>query len=359
VYLRRAALALTVAGLVAGLTGSVEAAGPWRDGTERQAVRCPKRPAAVPITLLVQPVPVADCDLRRSRVRSGELAARVPDDDGEYVTVLAEARARHPASLTVWYANGAVGASVTSEAPLARPAGDDRTPPAPVQRLGPASDSDAPVGTTPYAARPKTRRCTDSAGSWLGMQWSQPYRWWFNVGSVPDYLAPAGPVSDLIQRAAHNLDTARNDCGLSGGLRLSQLLVGATNRATGVRGDGTCDAPDNRNVVSFGTLASGLLALTCVWWVRNGGDGRTVEADIRINSTPDLFAVQPSADCRERWDLEGTLTHEFGHVFGLGHVSYAQHSELTMSDGLPPCSTQFRGLGLGDYLTLREHYGGA
>jgi hypothetical protein len=276
---------------------------------------------------------------------------QVPRTEGEFVTVSAEARTGHPAVLTVWYAGGAVGAKLL-------PDGDHS--PQPVQRLGSATDTAPPEPQAPeasQAAAAASRRCTDTAGTWLGMRWSEPYRWWFDAESIPNYLGPLDQVGDVVRGAAHNVDSGRNDCGLSDRLTLSQRYLGETRREAGVRADGTCGAQDHRNVVSFGDLTPGLLALTCVWWVRENGEGRTVEADVRINSRSALFSLQPPADCADRWDLEGTVTHEFGHVFGLGHVAYAEHGEQTMSDGLPPCSTNFRGLGLGDYLTLRDHYG--
>jgi hypothetical protein len=170
---------------------------------------------------------------------------------------------------------------------------------------------------------------------------------------MPGYPGPADPVRDAIRAAGAAVDEGRNDCGLPGGLALSQRYTGDTVRDAGVRADGTCAERDQRNVVAFGRLDGGLLALTCLWWSR----GRTVEADIRVSDAPGTFTLDPAAGCTGSWDLQGTLTHEFGHVFGLGHVSYAEHGELTMSDGLPACSAGFRVLGLGDYETLRAQYG--
>jgi hypothetical protein len=109
--------------------------------------------------------------------------------------------------------------------------------------------------------------------------------------------------------------------------------------------------------VSFGDLAAGLLAVTCIWWYGGKQGGRSVEADILVDDAGGLFFLTAPASCAGRWDLESTLTHEFGHVFGLGHVSYAEHGALTMSDGLPDCSTAHRTLGLGDYRTLASQYG--
>jgi len=199
-------------------------------------------------------------------------------------------------------------------------------------------------------------RCADGAGTWLGTRWTSPYRWWFNASSVPAYLGGPDRAREAARTAARNLDDGRNECGIGGGLAVSQRHLGDTTRAPGVGADGGCGSRDGRNVIAFGELPGGLLALSCLWWVRGRGDGRTIEADIRISTTADLFTFDPTAGCGERWDLEGTLTHEFGHVFGLGHVPFAEHGTLTMSDGLPSCTARFRSLGLGDLMTLRRHY---
>ena len=101
----------------------------------------------------------------------------------------------------------------------------------------------------------------------------------------------------------------------------------------------------------------GLLAVTCIWWYGGKDAGRSVETDILIDDTSGLFFLDTPPECASRWDLEGTITHEFGHAFGLGHVAFAEHGDLTMTDGLPECSSAYRGLGLGDYLALKQQYG--
>jgi hypothetical protein len=95
-----------------------------------------------------------------------------------------------------------------------------------------------------------------------------------------------------------------------------------------------------------------VLAVTC-FWISNG---RIVEADMRINN-------------REHWGLslancggdmpmlEATVTHEAGHVFGLGHVGERRHGRLTMSpyiDG--PCQNGEATLGWGDLRGLQQIY---
>jgi len=225
---------------------------------------------------------------------------------------------------------------------------------------------------TPFDPSPFDGRCGDPAGSWLNARWSAEVRWQFNPASVPGYLADAATAaptaSDAVppdattplaaaRSAAEAVAHGRNSCGLPEDLTIRQTYTGDTDRRASVTSDAGCGRPDGHNVVSFGTLPMGLLAVTCVWWERHPGGNRSVEADTLVDASGGTFFLAQPADCRARWDLEGILTHEFGHVFGLGHVPYSEHSALTMSDSLPECTTAYRGLGLGDYLTLRAHYG--
>ena len=224
----------------------------------------------------------------------------------------------------------------------------------------------APRGWTPVvpvntaeAQTAANGRCSDSAGTWLGMRWRSQLRWRLNSTTVPTYLGTPDAVVAAAQGAAATVDQGRNDCGLTERLGTRQRYVGDTTKRAGVDSSGGCRDRDGTNTVSFGELAAGLLAVTCIWWYGGKQGGRSVEADILVDDAGGLFFLSTPANCAGRWDLESTLTHEFGHAFGLGHVPYAEHGTLTMSDGLPDCSTAYRSLGLGDYQTLAAHYGSA
>jgi hypothetical protein len=312
---------------------------------------CPEASGVIPASALASPVPARACDLPGAVVAAGPLAVRVPLREGESVTAAGSARTGHPATLTVERRSGTVRARIrqpdTGPTPRPRP---------PVSRMGRAhgQPSDEPAAApTSAPTEAATVRCGDGAGAWLGTRWNGTYRWTMRPTGVPGYLGAVGPVRDAVRAAANAVDQGHNSCGLAGDLALSQRYSGETVRDAGINADGTCGERDERNVVAFGRLDGGLLALTCLWWSR----GRTVESDVRISDAPNMFTLNPAAGCSGSWDLQGTLTHEFGHVFGLGHVSYAEHGELTMSDGLPACTANFRTLGLGDYQTLKGQYG--
>ena len=213
-----------------------------------------------------------------------------------------------------------------------------------------------PVGERAGAAD-SGGRCADPAGTWLGMRWRNSLRWRVNEQTIPAYLGDRAKVVESLRSAATTVDTGRNDCGLPANLGIEESYAGRTDHKAGVTAAGGCGERDGHNAVSFGRLEQGLLAVTCIWWFGGKENGRSVETDILIDDTEGLFFTTTPADCASRWDLEGTVTHEFGHAFGLGHVPFAEHGTQTMTDGLPDCSTAYRGLGLGDYLTLKQQYG--
>jgi hypothetical protein len=78
-------------------------------------------------------------------------------------------------------------------------------------------------------------------------------------------------------------------------------------------------------------------------------------ADIMIDTGDTLTTHLPSP-CLNKWDLEGIVTHEFGHAYGMAHTGPG-HGNLTMQHEAQPCSTYARTLGLGDWLGMKKMYG--
>ena len=126
---------------------------------------------------------------------------------------------------------------------------------------------------------------------------------------------------------------------------------GRTDRRPSVTPKGTCGRTDGTNVVGFGALPGDFLAITCIWTV----GGRIVEADMKLDGA--VAWATALEGCRDRILLASVATHEFGHVFGLGHVGEAKHGLLTMSVRINgDCQPAETTLGLGDLIGLESLY---
>ena len=104
---------------------------------------------------------------------------------------------------------------------------------------------------------------------------------------------------------------------------------GTTSRDANLT-NGACGNNDGYNVVAWGYRDS--LARMC-WW-SNGGDRRSADIEISNRSGITWFSVRPD-NCSNVYDLESVMTHEWGHVFGMAHVSEDKHGNLTMSTQTP------------------------
>ena len=208
-------------------------------------------------------------------------------------------------------------------------------------RPGPASAGTGPVNNP----------CKESAYTFDGSKWHRTFRWSFSAGTRPSGLR-AKAVELALRRAASNVARSRNSCGLTDHVGATQAYQGRTRARPDIRDDSTCGKPDGRSVVGFGKLVASELALTC-FWTRNG---RTVEADIKLNRSDYHWYVKKPSTCANKWSIAAVATHEFGHAFGLNHVSEVTDGALTMSPLILSCQQQEVTLGLGDVRGLRALY---
>lgn len=201
------------------------------------------------------------------------------------------------------------------------------------------------------------KKCADKAFSLEGFKWTATYGWSFRAASTPKgYDATA--VEGALRRAANHITGSHNACGLADQVSATNAYDGRTSVSPNIvssRTSVTCGKRDGHNVVAFGALPQPYLGLTCSWW---DGNGVALEADVKLNAAYHAWFAGSAvpAGCSSRYSVEATMTHEFGHVFGLGHVSEAKHGELTMSTQLAPCTVGPARLGLGDVLGLRAKY---
>lgn len=107
---------------------------------------------------------------------------------------------------------------------------------------------------------------------------------------------------------------------------------GARLRVVGARTLAADGGNDGQNDVIVHTadwpteLEPGALAHTVIYLQ----GGRIVETDVHVNALEHSFSIGAKAGA---WDLRSLLTHEFGHVLGVGHSVVPA---ATMLAGLPP-----------------------
>jgi hypothetical protein len=192
--------------------------------------------------------------------------------------------------------------------------------------------------------------CDDPAYALEGFSWNRPIYWYFNSASTPRQFDSTDVVS-VLKRAFDNMTCERNDCG-----RPDTVVERATYQGdTALK---PCpDSADGVNVIGFGKVPSDVsadaIAYTCPYSYVDSG--KIAEADIIIGEDVPWALSKDSCVFAEL--LEPTITHEVGHVLGLGHVNERKHKDLTMStrlDGV--CEDDESTLGLGDMLGLESLY---
>ena len=222
---------------------------------------------------------------------------------------------------------------------------------APVAGVGPVVDgSRVEAASAPSVGQGGVGPCADRAHRFIGGRWTGVYRWSYRARSTPDRLGRVATVRAL-KRAVANITGEHNDCGRPDRVSASATYLGLTDRRPAPTERGGCAPRDGHNVVGFGRLPDGVAALACVWSI---GD-RIIEADIKLDRWSGW--ATSLGTCHGELMVEAVATHEFGHAFGLGHVSEAEHGALTMSrqlEGL--CQNAEATLGLGDMLGLEELY---
>lgn len=186
-----------------------------------------------------------------------------------------------------------------------------------------------------------------------GDHWYRDAYWYYNLGTQSrSGLSGSAPLGD-IRAGNQNMALDNNLCGYGTQFAAYADYLGTTTRYANINSNFQCTSnfPDGWNVVSWGPGPAGKLALTCDAW---NGSGQLTKADIYIASTAGLVDTLPSPCPSSDYDLQATLTHEWGHYFGLAHSGDV---DLTMYPYENSCSRAWRTIGRGDNLGMVSMYG--
>jgi hypothetical protein len=209
------------------------------------------------------------------------------------------------------------------------------------------------------AAASSPGECSDRTYNDADRRVIETHPWYINRSTTPRELAQKTAIRALKSGGA-NITQTRSNCRHLGD-RVPEKLSYQGKTASHAQIDASrhCNGNDGKTVVSFGILPRGTLAVTCIISaVNHSGDNPVKTSDTKFNKTHFNWTVRPnSRSCRGRYDLEGIMTHERGHTFGLDHVLESSHGKLTMSAGINgPCQSSERSLGRGDVRGLNNIY---
>ena len=194
-------------------------------------------------------------------------------------------------------------------------------------------------------------KCSDSAYALItGSKWSGTYGWRFRTASTPKGLTVA-EATRALRLSIGNITKAHNDCGLADEVSASAHYLGSTTLPSDATSTSGCGAPSMQNVTEFAPIdGTNILAVTCVYTA----GPNIVSASVRINTNVDW---ELHGKCTSAYGVLATMTHEYGHAFGLAHVDETAHRNLTMSSAInSDCSNFEAHLGKGDVLALRSLY---
>jgi hypothetical protein len=216
------------------------------------------------------------------------------------------------------------------------------------------ADSDAPQ---PYQGG-APHRCSDFRWARMGHQVYGPLVWYYNHAGTPANVAATS--QDAFTSGFTTVANGRSGChDEASNLASAEIFAGTTATAPNITAYPTraCTGYDGINVAGWLAGGEGYLGLACVWsWVDPGRGPGAIDADIVLNRHY-AWSTGPTFGGSE-YDVASVVTHEAGHVFGLGHAgSSAAPSQLTMSgSGVYPASVYARLLGGGDLEGLHTIY---
>jgi hypothetical protein len=133
-------------------------------------------------------------------------------------------------------------------------------------------------------------------------------------------------------------------------IRAWGIISSSTTSTAAVRGTAPATIMLNNN---GGVCTGTCLAATLTgYYVTQTGDDRIYDADIYTNTAQPLYSSR-EAGCSGEYDIDGIMTHEAGHLIGIGHSNVAG---ATMYPTVSACNTSPRSLAADDIAARDDLY---
>lgn len=272
--------------------------------------------------------------------RGETIWAELKFDDGTYQTLSVETERNGSVRLLQWGDEAGAGPDAGLSGATALAAS--------------ASPTSGMTAAQPDGGSGSKGECSD--GSYNRFSFRMPHlKWRYASGTTPSKFRNrtngTRQVIDALKRANRNITGARNVCGRSDYIGAQGTYLGTTSRRPNVSSSGSCTGRDGYSVIGWGSLPANSIALACIMGISGGVAS---EGDIRINWNKAYESKRRY--CSGELLIEAAMTHEFGHLYGMAHVSSYSSPNLTMQPIVSYCSMAHTTLGLGDMRGLETKY---
>jgi predicted Zn-dependent protease len=134
-------------------------------------------------------------------------------------------------------------------------------------------------------------------------------------------------------------------------IRAWGIISSSTTSSPAVRGSAPATIMLNSN--GGGLCTGSCLAATLTgYYTTQTGDDRIYDADVYTNTSQPLYSSRESG-CSGEYDIDSIMTHEVGHVIGIGHSNVAG---ATMYPSISACNTAPRSLATDDINAKNDLY---
>jgi hypothetical protein len=147
-------------------------------------------------------------------------------------------------------------------------------------------------------------------------------------------------------------DSDRGVTAVVGAIKAWNIISSSSTSASAVRGR----PPPIIMLHTNGNICTGsCLAATLTGYYHQEGSSYYIDdADVYTNTRYDYTSSRESDGCSGEYDIDGIMTHETGHIIGLGHSSVAG---ATMYPSVAACDFSPRTLATDDIDGRKDLYG--